>query len=163
MPTSAYPTSDGYLNIGAGGDVMWRALCTAIGQPDLAMHPDFLSDPDRVRNRAALNRILSDAFRTRSTAEWVKALDAADVPSGPIYTMDQVFADPQVQHCAIAEPVVHPERGTLRLISQVVKLERTPARIASTLEEKGGSTMEVLGELGFDPAAIERLQAAGAI
>lgn len=163
MPTSAYPTSDGYLNIGAGGDSMWRALCVAIGQPELGTHPDFVSDPDRVRNRGELNRILSDAFRTRSTADWVKALDTADVPCGPVYTMDQVFADPQVRHSGIAEPVQHPQRGALHLISQVVKLERTPARIATTLEDKGGSTVELLGELGFDAGEVERMQAEGAI
>jgi crotonobetainyl-CoA:carnitine CoA-transferase CaiB-like acyl-CoA transferase len=163
MPTSAYATQDGYLNVGAGGDAMWRALCNAIGQPELALQPDFASDPDRVRNRAELNRILGEAFRGRSTADWVEALDAADVPCGPIYSMDQVFDDPQVKHCGIAAPVRHPQRGMLHLISQVVGLTRTPARIAATLEDKGGSTVELLDELGFDPGEVERMQSEGVI
>lgn len=159
MPTSTYPTADGYLNIGAGGDGMWRRLCRALGQDTLADDPDFRTDPDRVRNRDRLNRLLSEQFRTATTAQWVARLSQADVPSGPIYTMDQVFADPQVQHSRIAAPVLHPRRGEIRLVDQVVQLTRTPAHIASTLEDKGGSNDEVLGELGFSVEAIAELRA----
>ncbi|SDH85661.1 CaiB/BaiF CoA-transferase family protein [Variovorax sp. OV700] len=163
MPTSAYPTSDGFLNVGAGGDSMWRSLCRAIGRPDLADLPEFLSDPDRVRNREQLNELLRSVFRTRSTAAWIEALDAQDVPCGPIYSMGQVFADEQVRHCGISSPVSHPERGPINLISQVVDLARTPARIETTLEEKGGSNLSLLQELGFGPGEIEALIAEGAI
>ena len=163
MPTSAYPTKDGYLNVGAGGDSMWVSLCKALGRPELATQDRFSTDPERVRNRAELNRMLCGIFSARGTAEWVTALAEHDVPCGPIYAMDQVFADPQVQHSAIAESVSHPSRGDIRLISQVVKLQRTPPRIATTLESKGGSTLEILGELGFGAADIELLQAEGAI
>lgn len=159
MPTSAYPTADGHFNIGAGGDGMWRRLCKALGQPEMAEMPEFLTDPDRVRNRDRLNRTLSELFRARTTSEWVAILSAADVPCGPIYTMDEVFADPQVQHCAIATPVTHPRRGVIQLVDQVVKLARTPARIVSTLEDKGGSNADVLGELGLSPETIDELRA----
>lgn len=159
MPTSSYPTRDGYLNIGAGGDGMWRRLCGAFGQPALAAQAEFLTDPDRVRNRDKLNAMLREQLRGKTTAEWMTILDAADVPCGPIYTMDQVFADPQVQHCGIAESVRHPARGEMRLVAQVVKLCRTPARLAATLEDRGGSNEAVLGELGFDSSTIERLRA----
>lgn len=158
MPTSAYPTSDGYINIGAGGDEMWRRLCRAIGQPLLAEAPEFRTDPDRVRHRDLLNRILSEQFRSGTTQYWVDCLMASDVPCGPIYTMDQVFDDPQVQHSGIAVPVVHPSRGEIKLVDQVVKLDRTPARIVTTLEDKGGSTDEVLAELGLSADAIARLR-----
>ena len=159
MPTSAYPTADGYLNIGAGGDDMWRRLCRALGQPELADDPDFRTDSDRVRNRSRLNRLLSEQFRTATTAEWVARISEADVPCGPIYTMDQVFSDPQVQHARIAAPVVHPRRGEIRLVDQVVQLVRTPARIAGTLEDKGGSNDEMLRELGFSSETIDELRA----
>lgn len=159
MPTSAYPTADGYLNIGAGGDDMWRRLCRALDQPGLADDPDFRTDPDRVRNRGRLNRLLSEKFNSATTAEWVARLSVADVPCGPIYTMDQVFADPQVQHARIAAPVDHPRRGEIHLVDQVVQLVRTPGRIASTLEDKGGSNDEVLGELGLSAETIDELRA----
>ncbi|TAK97951.1 MAG: CoA transferase [Rhodospirillaceae bacterium] len=159
MPTSAYPTRDGYLNVGAGGDHQWRRLCQALGQPSLADSPDFLSDPDRVRNRAKLNHLLSELFRTGTTEEWVARLSEADVPCGPIYTMDQVFADPQVRHCRIAAPVMHPRRGEIRVVDQVVQLTRTPARIVNTLEDKGGSNDDMLRELGLSAETIDELRA----
>jgi crotonobetainyl-CoA:carnitine CoA-transferase CaiB-like acyl-CoA transferase len=163
MPTSAYPTSDGYLNIGAGGDRMWVSLCAALSRPELVGRPEFSSDAERSKNRKELNQILGDAFRTKSTAEWLELLAISDVPAGPIYSMDQVFDDIGVRHAGIAETVEHPERGPIRLVSQVLRLERTPARIASTLEDKGGSTIELLSELGFGKAEIETLQANMAI
>ena len=158
MPTSAYPTSDGYLNIGAGGDDMWRRLCYALGRPSMAEAIEFRTDPDRVRNRAQLNQLLGEIFRTDTTEKWVARLAEADVPCGPIYTMDQVFADPQVRHCQIAAPVMHPRRGEIRVIDQVLQLARTPARIVNTLEDKGGSNYEVLHELGLSDNAINELR-----
>jgi len=158
MPTSAYRTRDGYLNIGAGGDDMWRRLCEALGQPELASQPRFADDPSRVRNRSELNAILNELFAARTTDEWVGVLDSADVPCGPIYAMDQVFADPQVRHVGIAESVVHPTRGEIDLISQVVRLQRTPAQISFPLEDKGASTEAVLSEIGLGPAEIASLR-----
>lgn len=159
MPTSAYPTADGFLNIGVGGDEMWRRLCGALGQPELAQDVDFRTDRDRVRNRDRLNRVLSGHFCTATTAMWVARLGEADVPCGPVYTMDQVFADPQVQHARIASPVLHPRRGEIHLVDQVVQLMRTPARITATLEDKGGSNEEVLGELGLSAELLAELRA----
>lgn len=158
MPTSAYPTADGYINIGAGGDGMWRRLCRALGRPELAEDPDFVTDPDRSRNRARLNAILGDIFRTATTEEWSKRLAEADVPSGPIYTMDQVFADPQVRHAEVAAPLEHPRRGPIRVVNQVVGLERTPASIVMPLEDKGASNDDVLAELGLSAATIAELR-----
>lgn len=160
MPTSAYPTRDGYLNIGAGGDEMWSRLCIAMERPLLATSPDFLTDHDRVKNREQLNQLLRSLFTQKTTSEWIDCLNAADVPCGPIYTMDEVFADPQVRHCGIAESVEHPTHGKINLIAQAVKLVRTPGRIASTFEDKGGSNDEVLTDLGFSPLEIASLRVA---
>ena len=158
MPTSAYPTSDGFLNVGAGGDDMWRRLCHALDQPGLADNADFRTDPDRVRNRDRLNQLLGALFQSRTTQDWVERLSAADVPCGPIYTMDQVFADPQVRHARIAAPVTHPRRGQMHVVDQVIQLARTPARIVSTFEDKGASNDDVLGELGLSAATIAELR-----
>ena len=83
-------------------------------------------------------------------------------PCGPVLRVDEVFADPQVRHLGIAEPVAHPRRGEIRLIAQAAVLSRTPARIAATLSEQGADTDEVLTEAGLDAAAIAALRAAGA-
>lgn len=163
MPTSAYRTSDGYINIGAGGDKMWRALCRAIGHPDAATDPDFITDTDRVRNRAKLNRFLGDCFRERTTAEWLEVLGDMDVPSGPIYSMDQAFADPQVAASEIVATVPGPEGETRRILGQVVQLSRTPARIEHLLEAKGASTNQILAEIGYEPAVIASLHEKGVV
>lgn len=147
MPTSSYKTLDGFINLGAGEGKQWRSLCRVIDEPSLADHPDFARGSDRVRNRDALNEVLSDHFRTRTTNDWVAILEAADVPCGPIYTMDQVYADPQVQNASVFKTLEHPRRGKMQLIAQAVTLSRTPARFDFPLEEKGGSTDEILREI----------------
>lgn len=163
MPTSAYPTRDGYLNVGAGGDKQWRALCRGLGHPEVATDPDFATDPDRVRNRTRLNQFLVDCFRTRTTAEWLRVLAEVDVPAGPIYTMDQAFEDPQIARSGIVAEVPGPAGETRRILGQVVQLTRTPARIERLLEPKGASTQRVLAELGYSAADVDSLRQQGVL
>jgi len=163
MPTSAYPTLDGHLNVGAGGDKQWVALCRAIARPDMAKDEKFLTDTLRSRNRAELNRLLSAEFRKKTRAQWLEILRDADVPAGPIYGIDEVVADPQVQHAKIFETVRHPRRGDIELIGQPLVLTRTPGRLKAPLEDKGGSTEDVLQELGYTAADVESLRASRAI
>jgi crotonobetainyl-CoA:carnitine CoA-transferase CaiB-like acyl-CoA transferase len=163
MPTSAYRTADGYINVGASGDGMWTRLCKAMGRAELAERPEFRGQADRAKNRAALNAALNETFGTRSSAAWIAVLNEAGVPCGPIYTVDQVFADPQVQHLEAAAPVAHPTLGTIRLVNQAVKLSRTPASLAAAPPERGEHTEEVLHELGYGAADIVRLREARVI
>ncbi len=163
MPTSAYPTADGFLNIGVADGPQWKSFCRTLELEALIEHPDYLNERLRSRNRVALSKILAEAFSRRTTAEWVSLLTAADVPSGPIYTMDQVFDDPQVRHCGIGAAVAHPHRGPIRLVSQVAELCRTPAHIAHTLEEKGASTVDVLSEAGYSAEMIQAFKAEGVV
>lgn len=158
MPTSAYPTSDGHLNIAATGDGIWRRLCGALGQPELCERPEFARETDRAKNRAELNAAIAAITVTKTTAEWVELLNAAGVPSGPIYTLDQVFADPQVRHLKAAATVNHPTLGPIEVVNQAVKLSRTPAALAEAAPDRGAHTEEVLRELGFDAADIERFR-----
>jgi crotonobetainyl-CoA:carnitine CoA-transferase CaiB-like acyl-CoA transferase len=159
MPTSTYRTENGWLNVGVGNDAQWRRMCEALGHAELSTSLEYATNGDRLRNRALLNSVLQTIFALGSTEEWIQRLSAVSIPCGPIYTMDQVFADPQVIHSGIAEEVSHPDRGPIRLISQVVKMTRTPARMDRTLEEKGAGTADVLGELGFGPFELEQLRA----
>src|SRR6266702_2337736 len=135
MPTSAYKTKDGYMNIAATGEAMWRRVCEGIERED------FKGEVNRSKNRAALNAEINKALAARTTAEWIEILAAAEVPCGPIYAIDQMFADPQVRH-----------------IEAALKLSRTPATIAAAPPELGEHTAEVLAELGYDEAAIEALR-----
>ena len=163
MPTSAYTTADGHMNVAATGTRMWQRVCEAIGRMDLFEHPDFKTAEARARNRAALNRELNAGFKTRKSAEWVEILNKGGVPCGPIYRMDEVFADPQVRHVQAAIEVPRRKSGSLRLINQPVKLSRTPARLVSASPERGEHTEEVLQELGFAKNQIEKLKSEGVV
>ncbi len=158
MPTSAYKTADGYMNVAAAGTVIWKRLCEAISRPELAEHPDYASAEKRATNRKALNAEIDRALAKKKTAEWVEILNEAGVPCGPIYSMDQVFADPQVKHLGAAAEVMHPSLGTLHILNQPIKLSRTPARIATATPERGMHTDEVLREAGLTDAEITALR-----
>ena len=163
MPTSAYRTADGHINVAASGEGMWTRLCGAIGREDLLKRPEFAGQPARAENRARLNAEINKALAGKTSAEWIDALNAAGVPCGPIYTMDQVFADPQVRHVGAAVEVESRSLGKFRVVNQAVKLSRTPARVASAAPEVGEHTDEILTELGYSRDEIARLRAAKAI
>ncbi len=163
MPTSAYATSDGYINVAAAGNLMWSNLCTALGREDLAQRAEFKTELDRPKNRAALNQELAGEFCQRSSADWIELLNRAGVPCGPIYSTDQVFADPQVTHMQIAEPVMHPKLGSISLIAQAARLSRTPGKIRFPLPDAGAHNDEILHSIGYSDAQISALRAAGVL
>ncbi|OGA32592.1 MAG: formyl-CoA transferase [Betaproteobacteria bacterium RIFCSPLOWO2_12_FULL_64_23] len=158
MPTSAYATADGYINVGASGEGMWKRLCPAIGRAELLARAEFDGAAKRASNRSALNDELNAAFAAKKSEEWISVLNAAGVPCGPIYSMDQVFADAQVQHLQAAAKVKHPLLGEIRLVNQAVGLSRTPATMASATPEIGQHTDEVLAEAGYSAVEIAHLR-----
>jgi crotonobetainyl-CoA:carnitine CoA-transferase CaiB-like acyl-CoA transferase len=162
-PMGVMQTADGFINLGVGGDGQWRALCRALGLEGLAEHPDYATQEGRYRHRPALAEILGPLFRAEPSATLLDKLERHGVPAGPIYKMDEVFADPQVQHLGIAQTVHHPQRGDIRLVGQPLHLSRTPASMRTPLPDKGADGEALLGEIGYDAAAIARLRAAGAI
>jgi formyl-CoA transferase len=163
MPTSAYPTKDGWVNIGAAGQAIWERLAHALGHSEWIGRAEFADNAARSANRVVLNAAIADVTATRTSAEWVHLLNEAGVPTGPIYSVDQVFADPQVQHIRAAVPVPHPQLGEVRVINQAVTLSRTPATMARATPEHGEHTDEILRELGLDVATIEGLRARGVV
>jgi formyl-CoA transferase len=137
---------------------MWARLAGALGRPELLERAEFKTQSDRAKNRAALNAALNEAFGAKPSAEWIAILNEAGVPSGPIYRVDQVFADPQVAHLQAAAAVRHPRLGELRLVNQPVKLSRTPAALVTATPERGAHTDEILRSLGFADADIAALR-----
>src|SRR6476659_4289797 len=118
--TGMFQTADGYINIAASGDNLWRKFCEVSGDKDLASNPDFATVPLRAKNRAALIDHLNDLVRSKPSAYWVEELNKAGVPCGPINTVDQVFADPQVRHLGIRRPVAHPKLRTYHIIGHPI-------------------------------------------
>ncbi|BDW10364.1 CoA transferase [Polynucleobacter sp. SHI8] len=163
MPTSAYPTADGYMNVAATGMGVWEKFAAALGRDDLLNDEEFKIAKGRSDGRARLNAEISRTLRTRSTAQWVDHLLAHGVPCGPIYNMDQVFADPQVQHIEASAKVTHPTLGELTLLNQSIGLSRTPASLKTSTPMKGEHTEEVLTELGFTAEKIAALKQVGSI
>ena len=162
-PMGVMETADGFINIGVGGDGQWQALCRALARPDLAQNSDYATQTLRFQHRPRLMAILKEIFRGDTSAAWLEKLEAEGVPAGPIYKMNEVFADPQVQHLGIVETVPHPTRGDVRLIGQPVVLSRTPASVKTALPDKGAQSDEILREAGYSTDEIARLRDRGAI
>jgi len=153
-PMGVFQTSDGFINIGAGGDGQWRALCVALERPDLGRAPEYSTGDLRLRNRPKLTTLLTQIFRTKTSLQWLDLIEQQGVPAGPVYKVDEVFADPQVKHLDIAVPLHHPTRGDVSVVGQPITLSRTPARVVSPLPEPGAHTDEILQGLGYSAAEI---------
>ena len=157
IPTGAFKTSDGYINIGAGDQIRWTRVAKAIGKPELVTHKDYLTGTDRSRNRNQLNAEIEAVTVTKTMKHWVDMLNNAGVPCGPIYAVDQVFADPQVKHQGMAAKVHHEELGDIELVGQPIHMSRTNWRMRSALGPLGEHTDAVLAEIGYTAAEIAAL------
>jgi crotonobetainyl-CoA:carnitine CoA-transferase CaiB-like acyl-CoA transferase len=163
VPMGCFASADGYVNIAGASGRLLRSLCEVIGLPGLPRDPRFSSAARRSANRTELNALIAERLRTRTTGAWVEAFSQAGVPCGPVYRMDEVFADPQVEHLAMTEPVEHPVLGQLDILRNAVRMTGAPATVRTPSPDLGGHTDEVLAELGYPPAQIDRLRAQGAI
>jgi len=162
-PMGVYPASDGEILIGASGQGQYRKLCEAIAAPHLLADPRFATADARLENRPAFNAALSEVTRSRSVAEWVPLLNEAGIACGPINTIDQVFADPQVQASGIAQRVAHPRLGEIGLLGSPLSLSASEARIVCAAPEKGADTDAVLREAGYAEPEIAALRRTGAV
>ena len=158
IPTGVFKTADGHINIAATGQTIWQRLCHAIGAQALLQRPEYETAAARSKNRDALNGEIEGYLSGRNSAEWIDLLNAAGVPCGPIHSIDQVFADPQVRHLGIARSVKKKGGDSLHVVGQPVRLSRTPSEIVAAPPELGEHTDEVLKEFGFGAREIEALR-----
>ena len=160
VPTGVFETSDGYLNLAAIGQTMWKRLCEALDLLPLVQEPGFGSDPERVQNRARVNAAIGAAFKTRSTADWTERLLKLGVPCGPIYSVDHMFEDPQVRHLGIARPMHHPELGDIELVGLPMNFSRYPRNDGplKPAPNQGDQTDAILTGLGYTPERIAQLR-----
>jgi crotonobetainyl-CoA:carnitine CoA-transferase CaiB-like acyl-CoA transferase len=162
--TGMFRTADGYINIAASGDNLWRRFCEAADAKDLIENTDFATVVARARNRPALNAHLGEIIRRHPNAYWVELLNKVGVPCGPINTIDQTFADPQVQYLGIAKPVGHPKLGPQKVVGQPIHLSGYPQpdELRPT-PDQGEHTDTVLRDLGYDAAVIAGLRQRGVV
>jgi crotonobetainyl-CoA:carnitine CoA-transferase CaiB-like acyl-CoA transferase len=162
-PMGLFEAADGHFNLGASGEGNWLRLCEVLQQPQWLAEPEYANEKLRVKNRARLNREITEIFKTRPVAHWVDLLNEIGVPAGPVYTVPQMFDDPQIRHLGVAQHVQTPEGPLMRLIAQPVTLERTPAGIANSAPGWGEHTDEMLREAGYADDDIVRLRAEGVV
>jgi crotonobetainyl-CoA:carnitine CoA-transferase CaiB-like acyl-CoA transferase len=163
IPTGVFPTADGHINVAVAGQEIWHRFCAAIGQEALLSDPAYATGAERSKNRDRLNAAIAEVTRRLPSAHWIDALNEAGVPCGPINTIDQVFADPQIRHLGMAQPVRSHERGDTELVGQPVTMSRTPSRLRTPPPTMGEHTDEILKGLGYDAARIAELRDAGVI
>jgi formyl-CoA transferase len=163
VPMGCFASADGYVNVAGMSGRLLRALCEVIGLPGLPDEPRFATAAARSAHRAELNELIGERLRTRTTAAWVDALNAAGVPCGPVYRVDEVFADPQVVHLGMTAPVQHPALGQLSIVRNAVRMTGAPGTVRAPSPDIGAHTGEVLAGLGYSPAEISQLLADGVI
>ena len=163
IPTGVFKTKDGYINIATAGQKTWQRFCEAAGATALMERPEYSTAEARSKNRDALSPEIDKYLAAATSAEWVERLNKAGVPSGPIYAIDQVFADPQVRHLGIVQSVTMKDKSKMRLLGQPVGLSRTPSRLATRPPDLGEHTNAILKEFGFSARDIAALHKAKAL
>ena len=163
VPMGCFQTADGYVNVGGASGRLLRSFCGLIGLPDLPDDPRFDSTGKRSANRTELNELIGARLRTRTTAEWVRACAEAGVPCGPVYRVDEVLADPQVEQLGVVAPVESARLGRLELVRNPVTSSRAVETVRTPTPEPGDHTDEVLRELGLSTDDIDALRVRGII
>jgi crotonobetainyl-CoA:carnitine CoA-transferase CaiB-like acyl-CoA transferase len=158
VPYQDFEASDGFINIAAGNDNLWKKFCAATDLSDIADDPKFATNPKRVENRDEVVAIVSKKIKTKTMQEWLDILNDAGVPCGPIYTVDQIFKDPQVLAREMLVEVDHPKCGKIQVTGSPIKLSETPAEITTHPPMLGEHNSSILQEFGFSEEDITKLK-----
>ena len=148
-PMGTYRTADGYLNLAAPGGRLWTRFCEVLGEPDLSADERFASARDRFRNRAVLDELVDARLATRPRDEWIALLDDAGVPCGPVYAVDEVFADPQVRHLAMLARIPHEHRGDVDVLRNPITMSESRPVVPTASPVPGRPPEGIYADLGI--------------
>jgi crotonobetainyl-CoA:carnitine CoA-transferase CaiB-like acyl-CoA transferase len=162
IPTGVYETLDGHVNLSASSTKMWDKLCEIMEQPEWLRKEQWRTQQGRLADRAAISAAVNSVTRTRPSKDWIEALNAGGIPCGPIYTMDEVFADEQTQELGMALPVEHPRLGSLQLVASPLNFEGVPRTVRRATPDAGSDTAAILRSLGYPENRIQALVAGAA-
>jgi crotonobetainyl-CoA:carnitine CoA-transferase CaiB-like acyl-CoA transferase len=161
VPYHVFPTADGFIIVAVGNDGQFARLCDVMGVGEWARDPRFVTNAQRVGHRDLLVGMITERLRTRSSRDWLAAIEPSGVPCGPINDLAQVFADPQVRHRRMQVTAAHPAAGEVTMVANPVKFSATPIAHDRAPPLLGEHTEEILtGVLGLDAAAIDALRKA---
>ena len=162
-PNEAYPTKDGWIMIAAYHEDRWKAFCNALGDPALAAHPDFATNPQRVANRSKLMTRLAQLLASKTSAQWQEALEAADIICGPIADYRMLMESPQLAHNGVIVETSNSIAGPLRMPGMALGDRNAQSRVHRGPPAVGEHSCEILAEFGLAQAEIEALLASGAV
>jgi crotonobetainyl-CoA:carnitine CoA-transferase CaiB-like acyl-CoA transferase len=162
-PYQAFPTKDGWINVGGANQSNWERIVKVIGRLELAADPRFLTNTDRMKNLAALTPLVAESLRARPSADWIREFDAAGVPVGPVNKIGDMLSDPQVHAREMVTEVDHPRAGRVKTLGTPIKFSATPGAITRHAPLLGEHTNEVLEDLGYSAVEIAGLRDDGAV
>ena len=162
-PYETFRTADGEIAVAVGSERQWARFCGAIGRPALAADPRFAENASRIAHRGELRPQLEEVFASAGSGEWLRRLEAAEVPCGPINDLAAVFADPQVLARRMVETIEHPTIGPLRVTGVPFKYSATPASVRSAPPLLGEHADELLAWLGYEAGDVARLRDEGVV
>ncbi|HTN09340.1 MAG TPA: CaiB/BaiF CoA-transferase family protein, partial [Acetobacteraceae bacterium] len=163
IPTGVFPTTDRAITLAASSSRHWTRFCAALGRPEWAEKAEWATSEGRSTHRAAINAAIASETSKHSALYWMEVMDEAGIPCGPINTIEQVFADPQVQHLDMAKPVQHARLGTQRIVGSAINMAGLDDSPRSATAEAGADTDSILAKLGRTPEQIAELRAARVI
>jgi crotonobetainyl-CoA:carnitine CoA-transferase CaiB-like acyl-CoA transferase len=162
-PYQAFPTRDGWINIGGANQSNWERIVKVIGRPELAEDARFKTNTERMRNLSELTPLIAERLRSRPSAEWIREFEAAGVPVGPVNKIGQMLADPQVAAREMVIEVDHPRAGRIKALGTPIKFSETTGDLSRPAPLLGQHSREILTQLGYCAAEIETLQRDGAV
>ena len=162
-PYQAFPTKDGWINIGGANQSNWERIATVIGLPKLAADARFKTNADRMAHKAELAELISARTKTRTSADWIVHLESAGVPVGPINKIGDMLEDPQVEAREMVVEVNHAKAGKMKTLGLPIKFSGTPGGVRSAAPLLGQHTRAILMSLGYSPAEIKALEKSGAV